>query len=129
MFAQRGERLAFRGVRRLDERLVLRDRIGGEEAAAAGSAGKAELVHPLRNRCTLVLQRKRVTVIVDRAEWLVQFDVCPVRQPLDDAGLDAVLEYRAVTALQSDGPPVRDVVDDRRHDDHADTPDPRRRIQ
>jgi len=43
-----------------------------------------------------------VTVLVDRAERLVQLDVGAVRQPLDDAGLDAVFEYGAVAALQAD---------------------------
>ena len=37
-----------------------------------------------------------MAVLVDRAERLVQLDVGAVRQPLDDAGLDAVLEYGAV---------------------------------
>ena len=52
-------------------------------------------------------------MLVARPKRLMQLDVGTVRQALDDAGLDAVLEHRPVTTLQADAPPVGDVVDDR----------------
>ena len=67
-----------------------------------GAPAEPELVHPLGYRRALVLQRNRVAVVVDRSQRLVQLDVGTVRQPLDDARLDAVLEHRAVAALQPD---------------------------
>src|ERR1700754_2075746 len=96
------------------QRLVFGEWVGRQEAATTRCTRGAQLVHPLGHRCALVLQRNRMTVLVDRAERLVQLDVGTMRQPLDDAGLDAVLEYRAVASLQADAPPVGDVVDDRR---------------
>ena len=94
------------GMRGLAQRGVLGRRVGEQEAAAARRSGRAQLVHPVGHRRALVLQRQRVPMVVDRAERLVQLDVRAVRQPLDDARLDAVLEYRPVTALQADGPPI-----------------------
>src|SRR3954467_9237011 len=101
---------AFCGVGRLNQSRLLRDRIRAQEAAAARCPCGAELVHLLRESGALVFQRNRVAVVVDRAERLVQLDVGTVRQALEDARLDAVLENRTVAALQADGPPVRDVV-------------------
>ncbi len=66
---------------------------------------------------------------VDRAERLVDLDVLTLRQPLDDAGLDAVRQDLAVTALQRERPAVGDEVDQRRQDDQTDTPDPGGRVQ
>ena len=63
-------------------------------------------VHPLRHRRAGVLQLA-VAVLVDRAERLVHLDELTVRQPLDDAGLDAVLEHLAVVPLQAEAEPVR----------------------
>ena len=77
------------------------------EAAVAGLAAQPQLVHPLRDGRTLVLERERVVVVVDRAERLVQLDVGTVRQPLDDACPDAVLEHVTVAALQADRPTGR----------------------
>src|SRR6202011_2525865 len=121
---QRGDRTLFLGVRGLGELLLLGGRVGEQQRALARSTAVAELVHPLWHRGALVLQWDRVAVFVDRSERLVQFDVRPLRQPLDDAGLDAVLEHRTVAALQADCPPVRDEVDDRRQHHHADAADP-----
>ena len=75
---------------------------------------RAQLVHPLRHRGALVLQRNRVAVVVHAAERLVDLDELAVRQPPDDAGLDAVLEHRAVRPLQAEAPAVGHPVGDRR---------------
>ena len=111
------------------ESLALLDWVSGDQATATGLAGEAELVHLLRDSSTLVLERDRVSVLVDGAERLVDLDVLAVRHPLDDAGLDAVLEDCTVTALQADAEPVGHEVRDGRKDDHADTADPRHCVQ
>ncbi|SKF27539.1 Uncharacterised protein [Mycobacteroides abscessus subsp. abscessus] len=103
--------------------------VGEQERAGARCSGGPELVHALRHRCPLVRQRNRMAVLIDSGQRLVDLDVLTVRQALDDAGLDAVLQHRAIAALQADGPAIGDVVHHRRQDDHADTTDPRRRVQ
>ena len=55
-----------------------------------------------------------MAVVVHRAERLVDLDELAVRQALDDAGLDAVLQHLAVAALQADADPVGHEVRDRR---------------
>src|SRR3546814_2870561 len=62
-------------------------------------------------------------------ERFQSLDVLTMRETLDDSGLDAVLEHEAVTALQGEGPAIRDVVRERRHDDQADTSHPRGRVE
>ena len=59
----------------------------------------------------------------------MQLDVGTVRHPLDDAGLDAVRENVAVTALQGDRPAIGDEEHQWRQHQHADTPDPGRRVE
>ena len=126
---ERGQRAVLRGVRSLGERGVLAGRIGQQEAAVARTSAGTQLVHPLGHSRALVLQRDRVTVLVHRAQRLVQLDVGTVRQPLDDARLDAVLEHRPVAALQSHRPPVGDEEHHRGQHQHGDPPDPRRRVE
>ena len=99
VFLQRGQCPLLGGVRRLVERRVLSHRIGSQEATATRLTTGTEFVHPLRQRSALVLQRNRVAVVIDRSEGLVQLDIGTVREPLEDAGLDAVGEHVAVTAL------------------------------
>jgi hypothetical protein len=70
-----------------------------------------------------------VAVRVDPAERLVHLDELAVRQPLDDAGLDAVLEHRAVDRCRPMHHPVGHPVDDRRQHQQADAADPRGRVQ
>ena len=60
------------------ESLALLDWVSGDQATATGLAGEAELVHLLRDSSTLVLERDRVSVLVDRAERLVDLDVLAV---------------------------------------------------
>ena len=68
-------------------------------------------------------------MIIDRPQRLVQLDVRTVWQPLDNAGLDSVLEHVAVAALQSHSPPVGDEEHQRRKYEHADPADPRHCVQ
>ena len=68
-------------------------------------------------------------VVIDRPQRLMQLDVGTVRQARNDAGLDAVLEDGAVTALQGYRPPVGDEEHQWREHEHADSADPRHRIQ
>lgn len=105
---QHRELLVLTVVQGVLERQALLDRVGRDEAAGTGLAGGTELVHLLRDGRTLVLERDRVTVVVDRAERLVDLDVLTVRHPLDDAGLDAVLEDLTVAALETQAEPVGD---------------------
>src|SRR5580693_3836254 len=113
------------GVRRVAQRRVLRWGIGEQEAAATRRSSRTQLVHSLGYRRALVFQRYRVAVAVDRAKRLVQLNVGTLGQPLDDAGLDAMLEHLPVAALQRNAPPVGDEINEGRKDHHADAPDPR----
>jgi hypothetical protein len=47
----------------------------------------------------LVFQRDGVTVVIDTTQRLVHLDELTVWQPLDDAGLNAMLENCPVSAL------------------------------
>src|SRR3981189_2795742 len=71
----------------------LLDRVRRNPRARYGVATRAKLVHLLRHRRALVLQRDRVTVFVDRAQRLVDLDELTVRQPLDDARFDTVFQH------------------------------------
>ena len=126
---QHRELVVLRLVLGRGDRLALLHRVVREQAARTWLAGVAELVHLVRHRRALVVERDRVAVLVDRAERLVHLDVLAVRQALDDAGLDAVLEHRTVRTLQAEADPVRHVVGQRRHDQQADAARPRRRVQ
>src|SRR5699024_172010 len=53
--------------------------IGPEHRARHRSTGGTQLVHLLRHRRTLVLERKRVTVLVHPAERLVHLDELTMR--------------------------------------------------
>src|SRR5690606_23373919 len=106
-------------------RLGLLRRVRREQRAGHRCAAQAELVHPLGHRGALVLERDGVPVLVDAAQRLVALDELTVRQPLDDAGLDAVLEDRAVGALQPDADPVGHAVGDRRDPQDPDPARPR----
>ena len=79
MFTQRGDGPTLGGVSRLGERLVLGERVAAEEASRPRGSTGSQLVHPLGQSRTLVLQRNRVPVLVDRAERLMQLDVGAVR--------------------------------------------------
>ncbi len=76
---QRRERALLGCVGCLVESTVLYRGIRRQEAAMARLAAEAQLVHPLWHRRTLVRQRDRVTMIVDRSERLVHLDVSTVR--------------------------------------------------
>src|ERR1700710_346720 len=85
VFLQRRDALAFGRVCGLGQGVALGGGVGEQEAAGAGGAAGAQLVHLLGQCSALVLQGDRVAVVVDRAERLVQFDVGAVRQALEDA--------------------------------------------
>ncbi|COW33843.1 Uncharacterised protein [Mycobacterium tuberculosis] len=129
MFAQCGKGTLFGGVPCLAQRRILCRGVGEQKTATTRRSGRAQLVHSLGQRRSLILKRYRVAMLVDRAEGLMQLDVGAMGQPLDDAGLDAVLEHRPIAALQSDTPPICDEVDERRQNHHADAANPRGCIQ
>src|SRR5215208_4447106 len=81
-----------------------------EEEALHRGCQRAEAVHLPRYHPARVLQRQRVTVIVDRAERLVHLVEPAVRSPLDDAGLRAVREHLPVVLLQTEADARREVV-------------------
>ena len=121
------------GLRQLPARPLqrggLRRRVRLDQRTGDRRTRRAQLVHPLGHRGALVLQRDGVAVVVDAAERLVDLDELAVRQPPDDAGLDAVLEHRAVRPLQAEAPPVGHPVGDRRHDEQPDPARPRGGVQ
>src|SRR5215207_9511582 len=108
--------------------LDLRWTLHREEESAHGPPGGAELVHLLRDRGARVVEVD-VAVLVRLAEWLVHLDERPGRQPLDDAGLDAVREHLAVVHLQAQADPVRNVESQRRYYQQSDPTQPGHRVE
>ena len=70
-----------------------------------------------------------MAVLVHRTERLVDLHERAVRQLLDHAGLDAVLQDLSVGALQADAQAVGDEVSQRRQDDQTDAAEPGHRVQ
>src|SRR5699024_9347030 len=90
---------------------------------------QTKLVELLRNVGTGVLQWNRVAVLINRTQWLVNFDEGTVRQLLDDTGFDTVLQDLAVGTLQANTDCVRNPVSNRRKNCQTDTANPGHRVQ
>ena len=74
-------------------------RVGPVQRTGNGCARRTELVHPPRYGRTAVGQRNRVLVLVHGVEWLVHLDELAVWQPLNNPGLDSMLEQALAWCL------------------------------